>query len=137
MKVFSTSRMGCRRRMYTLCLPDAYLVLTSLSFVIIISHQSVRSSSLCPRESRRRADLSEGTVLHIAKPCRAPRRWGARFPDRSTRRSYNSSIDAVQRVFAIGKPPEGKICFFQGLKNVVVLPAQGDEHRVFMLNGLD
>ena len=31
----------------------------------------------------------------------------------------------VQRVFAIGKPPEDKICFFRDLKNVVVLPAVG------------
>jgi len=32
---------------------------------------------------------------------------------------------AVQRVFAVGKPPEDKICFFRELKNVVVLPAVG------------
>jgi hypothetical protein len=31
----------------------------------------------------------------------------------------------VQRVFAVGKPPEDKICFFRDLKNVVVLPAVG------------
>jgi hypothetical protein len=31
----------------------------------------------------------------------------------------------VQRVYAVGKPPEGKLCFFRGLKNVVVLPAVG------------
>jgi RNA-dependent RNA polymerase len=32
---------------------------------------------------------------------------------------------AVQRVYAIGEPPQGKLCFFRGLKNVVVLPAVG------------
>ena len=32
---------------------------------------------------------------------------------------------AVQRVYAVGEPPEDKICFFRGLKNVVVLPAVG------------
>lgn len=31
----------------------------------------------------------------------------------------------VQRVTAVGKPPDDKICFFNGLKNVVVLPAVG------------
>ena len=31
----------------------------------------------------------------------------------------------VQRVYAVGEPPEGKLCFFRGLKNVVVLPAVG------------
>ncbi|KAI0306234.1 RNA dependent RNA polymerase-domain-containing protein [Multifurca ochricompacta] len=34
--------------------------------------------------------------------------------------TYSSSI---QRVYAVGKPPDDKICFFRGLKNVVVLPA--------------
>jgi RNA-dependent RNA polymerase len=37
---------------------------------------------------------------------------------------------AVQRVYAVGKPPEDKICFFRGLKNVVVLPAVGAYLRV-------
>ncbi|EMD38185.1 hypothetical protein CERSUDRAFT_113336 [Gelatoporia subvermispora B] len=32
----------------------------------------------------------------------------------------------VQQVTAIGKPPEGKICFFRNLKNVVVLPSTGN-----------
>ena len=36
----------------------------------------------------------------------------------------------VQRVYAVGEPPEGKICFFRGLKNVVVLPAVGAYLRV-------
>jgi hypothetical protein len=31
----------------------------------------------------------------------------------------------VQPVFAVGEPPADKICFFRGLKNVVVLPAVG------------
>ena len=31
----------------------------------------------------------------------------------------------VQRVFAVGPPPEDKLCFFRDLKNVVVLPAVG------------
>ena len=31
----------------------------------------------------------------------------------------------VQCVYAVGEPPEDKICFFRGLKNVVVLPAVG------------
>jgi len=32
---------------------------------------------------------------------------------------------AVQRVYAIGKPPEDKLCSFRNLKNVVVLPSVG------------
>jgi hypothetical protein len=32
---------------------------------------------------------------------------------------------AVQEVYAVGEPPKDKICFFRGLKNVVVLPAVG------------
>jgi hypothetical protein len=36
----------------------------------------------------------------------------------------------VQRVYAVGEPPEDKICFFRGLKNVVVLPAVGECQRV-------
>jgi RNA-dependent RNA polymerase len=35
----------------------------------------------------------------------------------------------VQRVYAVGEPPEDKICFFRGLKNVVVLPAVGAHQR--------
>lgn len=35
------------------------------------------------------------------------------------------NIYAVQRVTAIGKPPEGKICSFAGLKNVVVFASKG------------
>jgi hypothetical protein len=31
----------------------------------------------------------------------------------------------VQRVYAVGEPPQDKLCFFRGLKNVVVLPAVG------------
>jgi hypothetical protein len=31
----------------------------------------------------------------------------------------------VQRVIAVGEPPDDKVCFFRGLKNVVVLPAVG------------
>lgn len=40
-----------------------------------------------------------------------------------TPRSLTSII--VQRVNAVGEPPDGRICFFRGLKNVVVLPAVG------------
>ena len=32
---------------------------------------------------------------------------------------------AVQRVYAIGKPPSDKLCLFAHLKNVVVLPSVG------------
>ena len=31
----------------------------------------------------------------------------------------------VQRVYAIGEPPPGKLCFFSHLRNVVVFPAVG------------
>jgi len=34
-------------------------------------------------------------------------------------------VVVVQRVYAVGKPPDDKICFFRDLKNVVVLPAIG------------
>ena len=34
-------------------------------------------------------------------------------------------VPTVQRVYAVGEPPQDKICFFRGLKNVVVLPAVG------------
>ncbi|KAI0284855.1 RNA dependent RNA polymerase-domain-containing protein, partial [Russula brevipes] len=43
----------------------------------------------------------------------------------------------VQRVYAVGEPPEGKLCFFRGLKNVVVLPAVGDRSLASMLAGGD
>lgn len=43
----------------------------------------------------------------------------------------------VQRVFAVGEPPKDKICFFRGLKNVVVLPAVGDRALASMLAGGD
>ena len=39
-------------------------------------------------------------------------------------------VPTVQRVWAVGEPPEGKKCFFRGLKNVVVLPAVGAYQRV-------
>ncbi|KAI9446028.1 RdRP-domain-containing protein [Lactarius indigo] len=43
----------------------------------------------------------------------------------------------VQRVYAIGEPPKDKICFFRGLKNVVVLPAVGDRALASCLAGGD
>jgi hypothetical protein len=42
----------------------------------------------------------------------------------------------VQRVYTVGGPPEGKICFFRGLKNVVVLPAVGACQRVSCMPSL-
>lgn len=36
-----------------------------------------------------------------------------------------TSVCVVQRVYAIGKPPDDQLCFFSGLKNVVVLPSVG------------
>ncbi|KAH8995448.1 RdRP-domain-containing protein [Lactarius akahatsu] len=43
----------------------------------------------------------------------------------------------IQRVYAVGKPPDDKICFFSGLKNVVVLPAIGDRSSASCLAGGD
>ncbi|KAH9018106.1 RdRP-domain-containing protein [Lactarius pseudohatsudake] len=43
----------------------------------------------------------------------------------------------VQRVYAVGEPPKDKICFFRGLKNVVVLPAVGDRALASCLVGGD
>jgi hypothetical protein len=42
----------------------------------------------------------------------------------------------VQRVYAVGEPPEDKICFFRGLKNVVVLPAVGACQGVSYMSSL-
>ena len=42
----------------------------------------------------------------------------------------------VQRVYAVGEPPEDKICFFRGLKNVVVLPAVGAYQQVSYMPSL-
>ncbi|KAH8995456.1 RdRP-domain-containing protein [Lactarius akahatsu] len=41
----------------------------------------------------------------------------------------------VQRVYAVGEPPKDKICFFRGLKNVVVLPAVGGRSSASCLAG--
>ncbi|KAL4268526.1 RNA-dependent RNA polymerase [Pleurotus pulmonarius] len=43
----------------------------------------------------------------------------------------------VQRVTAIGKPPEGKICSFAGLKNVVVFASKGRRPLPSSLGGGD
>ncbi|KAI0672875.1 RdRP-domain-containing protein [Trametes maxima] len=43
----------------------------------------------------------------------------------------------VQRVRAIGEPPADKVCFFRGLKNVVVLPSVGTRSLASMLGGGD
>ncbi|KAF8639230.1 hypothetical protein AX17_001715 [Amanita inopinata Kibby_2008] len=44
----------------------------------------------------------------------------------------------IQRVDAIGKPPEDKVCLFSHLKNVVVLPSDGDNRSLAsMLGGGD
>ncbi|KAH8995451.1 RdRP-domain-containing protein [Lactarius akahatsu] len=43
----------------------------------------------------------------------------------------------VQRVYVVGEPPNDKICFFRGLKNVVVLPAVGDRALASCLAGGD
>ncbi|KAF8260153.1 RNA dependent RNA polymerase-domain-containing protein [Lactarius quietus] len=43
----------------------------------------------------------------------------------------------VQRVYAVGEPPKDKICFFRGLKNVVVHPAVGDRSLASCLAGGD
>jgi hypothetical protein len=46
----------------------------------------------------------------------------------------NTHNHLVQRVFAVGKPPDDKVCFFRGLKNVVVLPAIGAQNPMVFLN---
>ncbi|KAH9945817.1 RNA dependent RNA polymerase-domain-containing protein [Epithele typhae] len=43
----------------------------------------------------------------------------------------------VQRVYAIGEPPAGKICSFRNLRNVVVLPSRGSRSLASMLGGGD
>ncbi|KAI0253552.1 RdRP-domain-containing protein [Lactifluus subvellereus] len=43
----------------------------------------------------------------------------------------------VQHVYAVGEPPQEKLCFFRGLKNVVVLPAVGDRSLASCLAGGD
>ncbi|KAH9850349.1 RdRP-domain-containing protein [Lenzites betulinus] len=43
----------------------------------------------------------------------------------------------VQRVKAIGKPPDDKLCFFRNLRNVVVLPSVGDRSLASCLAGGD
>ncbi|KAK1227232.1 hypothetical protein PQX77_009776 [Marasmius sp. AFHP31] len=43
----------------------------------------------------------------------------------------------VQRVHAIGKPPAGMLCAFEGLKNVVVLPSVGRRSLASCLGGGD
>ncbi|KAL4244861.1 RNA-dependent RNA polymerase [Abortiporus biennis] len=43
----------------------------------------------------------------------------------------------VQRVWAIGKPPEDKLCLFRNLRNVVVLPSVGERSLASMLGGGD
>ncbi|KAI0253578.1 RdRP-domain-containing protein [Lactifluus subvellereus] len=43
----------------------------------------------------------------------------------------------VQRVYAVGEPPQNKLCFFRDLKNVVVLPAVGDRSLASCLAGGD
>ncbi|KAI0649133.1 RdRP-domain-containing protein [Trametes meyenii] len=43
----------------------------------------------------------------------------------------------VQRVHAIGKPPDDKLCFFRNLRNVVVMPSVGDRSLASCLAGGD
>lgn len=43
----------------------------------------------------------------------------------------------IQRVTAIGKPPEDKLCLFAEMKNVVVLPSVGKRSLASMLGGGD
>ncbi|TRM55345.1 RNA dependent RNA polymerase-domain-containing protein [Schizophyllum amplum] len=43
----------------------------------------------------------------------------------------------VQRVHAIGKPPEGMLCSFRNLKNLVVLPSVGERSLCSKLSGGD
>lgn len=47
-----------------------------------------------------------------------------------------AGLDTVQRVYAIGKPPEDQICLFKHLKNVVVLPSAGAEFSIFKLDSM-
>ncbi|KAI0671718.1 RdRP-domain-containing protein [Trametes maxima] len=43
----------------------------------------------------------------------------------------------VQRVHAIGKPPDDKLCFFRNLRNVVVMPSVGERSLASCLAGGD
>ncbi|KAI0359884.1 hypothetical protein OH77DRAFT_1419222 [Trametes cingulata] len=43
----------------------------------------------------------------------------------------------VQRVKAIGKPPDGMLCFFRNLRNIVVLPSVGERSLASCLAGGD
>jgi RNA-dependent RNA polymerase len=38
---------------------------------------------------------------------------------------------SVHRVYAVGMPPEDKICFFRDLKTVVVLPIVGTPYQSY------
>ena len=40
-----------------------------------------------------------------------------------------SHYQFTQRVFAVGKPPDDKICFFCRLKNAVLLPVVGAQKK--------
>ena len=39
--------------------------------------------------------------------------------------SHSFDLFVVQRVYAVGKPPDDMVCSFRNLKNVVVLPSVG------------
>ncbi|KAA1469188.1 RdRP-domain-containing protein [Dentipellis sp. KUC8613] len=43
----------------------------------------------------------------------------------------------LQKVRAVGKPPDGKLCFFRNLRNVVVLPGIGERSLASCLGGGD
>ncbi|TFY80807.1 hypothetical protein EWM64_g3207 [Hericium alpestre] len=43
----------------------------------------------------------------------------------------------AMKVYAVGKPPDEKICFFRDLSNVVILPAAGDRSLASCLGGGD
>ncbi|KZT71262.1 RdRP-domain-containing protein [Daedalea quercina L-15889] len=43
----------------------------------------------------------------------------------------------VQRVYAVGKPPDDKVCFFRNTRNVVVLPSTGQRSLASCLGGGD
>jgi len=64
-------------------------------------------------------------MLNFSESCYPPRRWYVSEGGVNVRIAELICAISVQRVRAIGKPPDDKLCLFSHLVNVVVLPSVG------------
>ena len=77
--------------------------------------------------------MVEGILCNFEESSRTSRRWYVTPHCLVEGHFLTTYPSEVKRVWAVGKPPEDKLCFFRNLKNVVVFPTSGESYFITVL----